>query len=90
MRQIGRPVTLTVKSIKGTCGFGHKVGDQCHVSIHETGGICGTMYHDLFAKISMLQFGGQYPWQQDPDATIAECPDRANAVQVELRAGKPS
>ncbi len=35
----------------------------------------------------MLQFGGGFPpnWVEDPNVLELECPDRTNAVKIELR-----
>jgi uncharacterized repeat protein (TIGR04076 family) len=48
-RRIGNKVVVTIKSIKGQCGFGHKVGDTFEVSMHNTGGMYGLFYHDIFS-----------------------------------------
>ena len=85
--QLGYRVIGTVKSVKGKCGWGHKVGDRIELSGHNTGGLCGFFYHDIFPIITMLQFGGQYPWGE-PDRAELECMDRTNAVTIELRREK--
>lgn len=87
VRQLGYKVTGTVTSVKGTCSAGHKVGDKIELSGHNTGGLCGFFYHDIFPTIILLQFGGQYPWG-DPDTVQAECMDRFNAVTIELQREK--
>ncbi len=84
-KQHGKKIQLEVKSIKGHCNWGHKVGDQCEVSMHQTGGICGALFTNINTRLHMLQFGGQYPWQPDPEATRGECTDPYNRVEVELR-----
>jgi len=45
--------------------------------------LCGFFYHDLFPSLSVLQFGGKYPWFSQ-DEIMAECPDRHNAVIIKL------
>ncbi len=75
----------TVKSVKGHCGAGHKVGDKLELSIHSSGGLCGVFYHDIYPMITMLQFGGTFPWGNDPDRMEWECADRKNAVTLELQ-----
>ena len=82
--QVGRKITGTVKSIKGTCSWGHKVADKIELSCHNTGNLCGFFYHDIFPTLMMLQFDGKRPWG-DPDIVVRECPDRANVVTIELR-----
>lgn len=85
----GYKVIATVKSVKGACSWGHEVGDTFNINCHDTAGLCGFFYHDIFPKIAMLQFGGGYPpeWG-DPDAMTVECMDRTNLVTLELRREK--
>ena len=83
--QIGSRVVGTVKAVKGDCHWGHKVGDQLEVSAHNTAGLCGFFYHDIFPYIVMLQFGGGFPAEWgDPNVVQLECMDRMNAVRIEL------
>lgn len=82
--RLGNPVIATVTEVKGECSWGHKVGDRFDLSGHNTAGLCGFFYHDIFPAITMLQFGGSYPWG-DKDIVVVECPDRQNAVKMELR-----
>lgn len=84
--RLGYRVVGTIKNIKGTCGAGHKVGDQLELSGHNTAGLCGFFYHDIFPYILMLQFGGGFPpdWG-DPDVITLECMDMINAVTIELK-----
>lgn len=85
--QLGYRVIGTIKLVKGTCSAGHKVGDRIELSGHDTGGLCGFFYHDIFPTIILLQFGGQYPWG-DPDRVELECMDKFNAVTIELQREK--
>jgi uncharacterized repeat protein (TIGR04076 family) len=78
-------VEIKVVSQKGTCGSGHKVGDKWLVSGATPGGICLSAYRIMEAYMEVLKYGGTYPWQQDPDVTMAVCPDPGNPVIFELR-----
>ncbi|MFQ5381323.1 MAG: TIGR04076 family protein [Dehalococcoidia bacterium] len=82
--QIGHKVIGTVTEVKGTCSWGHKVGDRFELSGHDTAGLCGFFYHDIFPNVVMLQTGGSWPWG-DADTVEAECPDRYNCVKMELK-----
>jgi len=84
--QIGHRVVGTVKAVKGTCHWGHSAGDIFELSGHNTAGLCGFFYHDIFPYIMMLQFGGGFPeaWG-GRDSVELECMDRMNAVKIELR-----
>lgn len=85
--KIGYRVVGTIKNVKGFCNASHKKGDKIELSGHNTGGLCGFFYHDIFPYIIMLQFGGSFPkeWVVDPDVVELECMDRMNAVRIELR-----
>lgn len=82
-RQFGQKVIGTVTSVKGHCGWGHKVGDRLELSGHNTAGLCGYFYHDIFPTIIALQYGATHPWG-DPEKRTVECWDRKNAVTIEL------
>lgn len=84
--KIGYRVVGTIKDIKGTCSAGHKVGDQIELSAHDTGGLCGFLYHDIFPYVLMLQFGGSFPpdWG-DQDVVTLDCMDKYNLLTIELR-----
>ncbi|MBI4216007.1 MAG: TIGR04076 family protein [Chloroflexi bacterium] len=88
-QQIGFPVEGTITKVKGKCSWGHKVGDKLNLSVHDTAGLCGMFYHDLYPYITMLQLGGNYPWGKDPGVVALECMDRWNAVEITLRRIKP-
>jgi len=75
----------TIKGVKGRCNAKHEKGDVIELSGHDTGGLCGFFYHDIFPSILTLQFGGTFPWSEDPDIVELECPDRLNVVKIELK-----
>ncbi|MFX0047924.1 MAG: TIGR04076 family protein [Candidatus Hermodarchaeota archaeon] len=75
----------TIKDVKGHCNANHKKGDNFDLSGHSASGLCGFFYHDIFPSILTLQFGGTFPWSQDPDVVELECPDRYNIVKIELK-----
>lgn len=80
----GHRVIGTIKAVQGNCSWGHKVGDTFEVSGHDTAGVCGFLYHDIFPYIIALQFGGSEPWGGSAKMVL-ECMDRRNAVKIELR-----
>ena len=83
---IGHNVVGIVKRVKGSCSAGHKEGERIELSGHDTGGLCGFLYHQAFPYIIMLQFGGGFPpeWG-NPDVVELDCMDKANLVTIELR-----
>jgi uncharacterized repeat protein (TIGR04076 family) len=86
MERIGYRIVGKVKSIKGFCSAGHKVGDTFELSAHNAADLCGFLYHDIFPYIVMLQFGGGFPpeWG-DPDILELACMDRLNELIIELK-----
>ncbi len=83
--QVGFRIVGTIKEIKGNCNAGHKVGDKFELDGINSGGLCGFFYHDIFPYLLTLQFGGSFPWSEDPDVGEYECPDRKNVVKIKLR-----
>jgi uncharacterized repeat protein (TIGR04076 family) len=82
---VGQRVVATIKSVKGTCHWKHKAGDSFEISAHDTAGLCGFFYHDIFPYILMLQFGGGFEEWGQPDSLELQCLDKMNAVTIELR-----
>jgi len=72
-----------VLDVKGECHAGHKKGDVLSISCYDSGGLCGFFYHDIFPSLSVMQFGGKYPWASQ-DELVLECPDRGNAVTLKV------
>ena len=85
----GHKIIATVKSVKGDCSWGHEAGDTFSIDCHDTAGLCGFLYHDIYPYLTMLQFGGNFPeaWG-DPDVVSVECLDKGNLVTLELRREK--
>ncbi len=80
-------ISAVVTGLKGKCYKGHKVGDKFNLSHHESEGLCGAFYHDIFPVITLLQYGGVFPWMEG-DTVKMECPDRENLLEIELRREK--
>jgi uncharacterized repeat protein (TIGR04076 family) len=82
-------VIARVISQKGTCAAGHKVGDEFVVGEKTPPKLCAWAFYSLFPFASVLQFGGSFPWDKDPNKTSVTCPDPANPVVFELRRALP-
>jgi uncharacterized repeat protein (TIGR04076 family) len=78
-----KPLKVEIIEVKGKCSAGHKVGDAFEIGCWDTGGLCGFFYHDIFPNLSVMQFGGKYPWGSGDELTL-ECPDRRNAVTMRI------
>jgi len=78
-------VVANVISQKGNCASGHRVGDKFIITDKTPPGMCVWAFYTLFPFISVLQFGGSFPWEDDRDKATVTCPDPANPVVFELK-----
>jgi len=80
-------VIAKVISQRGTCEAGHRVGDEFIIGQKTPPGLCSWAFYTLFPFAEVLQFGGSFPWEEDPNKTAVVCPDPTNPVIFELRRG---
>jgi len=81
----GHKIIGTVIDQKGTCSAGHEVGDRFELSCYNSDGLCGFFYNFLFPRLSVMQFGGRYPWWSEGQTTFEyQCPDKKNPVTLRL------
>jgi uncharacterized repeat protein (TIGR04076 family) len=74
-----KKVVATVKS--GTCNQGfHRVGDSFVIGELTPSGMCTSAFDAIFPLILVLQSGGKYFWEKDPQVTYASCPDDTGLV----------
>ncbi|MBL7213774.1 MAG: TIGR04076 family protein [Desulfobacteraceae bacterium] len=78
-----KPLKAEILDVRGECSAGHKKGDTLTVSCYDSGGLCGFFYHDIFPSLSVMQFGGKYPWAPQ-DKLVIECVDKQNAVTLKI------
>ncbi len=78
-------IIARVVSQKGTCSAGHKEGDEFAIGQKSPSGMCTWALYTIFPFAEVLQFGGSFPWEIDPDKTTVACPDAENPVIFELR-----
>ena len=67
------------------CHFGHKIGDEWVFDYMTPGGMCSLAYNAIYPAALTLQFGGTFPWQDDPDVVQLACPDGQVNNIFELR-----
>ena len=67
------------------CHSGHKVGDEWVFDYMTPGGMCSLAYNAIYPVALTLQFGGTFPWQEDPDVVEVACPDGQVNNIFELR-----
>jgi uncharacterized repeat protein (TIGR04076 family) len=78
-------IVAKVISQKGTCEVGHRVGDEFIIGQSTPPGMCSWAFQTIFPFAEVLQFGGSFPWEKDPDKATIACPDPDNPVVFELR-----
>jgi len=79
-------VEVKVKSQKGKCNFGHRVGDKIVFDGRTVkGDICYSALMVLLPKVYAMRFGADFPWAEDKDIIFNACPDGENPVVFEIR-----
>jgi uncharacterized repeat protein (TIGR04076 family) len=83
----GFAVEATVKSIRGKCMFGHKVGDKIVFDGSEVKGkICYAALIYIMPIVYAFAWGAaEFPWDKDKDVTSVPCLDAENSVVFELQ-----
>lgn len=77
-------VIAKVISQKGTCAAGHRVGDEFFIGQKTPPELCSWAFYTLFPFAQVLQFGGSFPWEDDPNRATVACPDPGSPVVFEL------
>ncbi|MBM4465137.1 MAG: TIGR04076 family protein [Chloroflexi bacterium] len=79
-------VIATVQSVKGHCGFGHRVGDQVVFDGQTVQGrVCLSALYSFLPKVFAMRYGAEFPWLEDKDVATHACPDASNPVVFEIR-----
>jgi len=79
-------VEVKVRSQKGKCNFGHRVGDKIVFDGRAVkGDICYSALMVLLPKVYAMRFGADFPWAEDKDVIFNACPDAENPVVFEIR-----
>ena len=76
---------LVGKDNTGYCGAGHNVGDEWKLGYHTPENLCPSAYRNIINSALVLQYGGQFPWQENPDVITVSCPDPNVLNQFEIR-----
>lgn len=79
-------IECTVKSQKGKCAFGHKVGDKIVFDGKSVkGDVCYSALMVLLPKVYALRYNADFPWAPN-NVIFNACPDSDNPVVFEIRA----
>jgi uncharacterized repeat protein (TIGR04076 family) len=79
-------VEVTVRSQKGNCAFGHRVGDKIVFDGKSVrGDICYSALMVLLPKVFAMRYDANFPWAEDKNVILNACPDGENPVVFEIR-----
>lgn len=78
-------VVIKLVSNQNPCHSGHKIGDEWVFNYMTPPGMCSLAYNAIYPAAMVLQFGGMFPWQDDPDVVQLSCPDGEVNNIFELR-----
>lgn len=79
-------VEVTVKSVKGKCNFGHKVGDKIVFNGRTVEGpIWISALSVVMPDVYAVWFGAEFPWEKEKNIGHCPCPDPENPVVFEIR-----
>ena len=67
------------------CHSGHKIGDEWVFNYMTPPNMCSLAFNAIYPAAMVLQFGGMFPWQEDPDVVQLACPDGEVNNIFELR-----
>lgn len=77
---------VIVKSQKGKCGFGHKVGDKIVFDGRSVqGNICYAALMAVLPRIYAMSHGVEFSWAEDKNVIPTACPNADNPVVFEIR-----
>ena len=83
----GYKITVKVISQKGTCAFGHQMGDTVAFDGETVQGkVCLSALYSFLPKVFAMRYGANFPWlKDDMDVATHACPDAYNPVVFEIR-----
>jgi uncharacterized repeat protein (TIGR04076 family) len=76
--------------VKGKCEAGHIVGEEIDLTIEDKKGVtkgvklCPYFMDSIFPYLCVMQFGGQFPWEKDPNSVVFGCPDFETGVKIRV------
>jgi uncharacterized repeat protein (TIGR04076 family) len=79
-------VNIKVKSVKGFCSAGHKIGDEWKIdeNIFVPQNLCMHAFYVLYPWIQTLRMGGEIPWSVNGEIDVP-CIDTENMVIFSLK-----
>jgi uncharacterized repeat protein (TIGR04076 family) len=77
-------VKIKIVSQKGSCGAGHKKGDEWVIRGQTPAHMCNAAYTALAPFVRTLQYGGEYEWPLGSGTLQLCCTDPFNPVVFEI------
>lgn len=78
-------VEAKVKSQKGSCALGHKIGDIVKFTeMGIDGKICIHALYSMLPAVFAMMYDAHFPWLRNSDSKTHACPDAANPVVFEI------
>lgn len=77
-------VEITVVSQKGTCIANHKRSQKFIYDGQMPQNFCTSAFVSMYPSIRTLQYGGNFPWEKEGEASAA-CGDHENPVIFKLK-----
>jgi uncharacterized repeat protein (TIGR04076 family) len=78
-------ITFRLISNQKPYNVGHKVGEEWVWENKTPSNMCFAAYNALYPFALVLKYGGQFPWQENPDVMTVSCPDPNVLNQFEIR-----
>ncbi|MFC2038616.1 TIGR04076 family protein [Chloroflexota bacterium] len=78
-------VSLVGKGVENPCTFGHTIGDEWLWDDMTPEKMCASAYRSIITNVLVMKYGGQLPWQKDPDVGLVSCPDPDVFNRFEIR-----
>ncbi|MFH0727670.1 MAG: TIGR04076 family protein [Pseudomonadota bacterium] len=72
-----KPYEVVIKLLggDGPCDIGLLPGTEWVFGERTPEGMCTLAFNAMYPLIVGLQNGATFPWQEDPDVTLASCPN---------------
>ncbi|MHA1937921.1 MAG: TIGR04076 family protein [Candidatus Thorarchaeota archaeon] len=90
IREESWQILCRVVKQEGSCGAGHKIGDEILFTDEEVKGrICISAMYSMISKVYAMMYNARFPWVEDQCVATHACPDGFNPVMFELIRTEP-
>ena len=78
-------ITFKLIGNQKPCNVGHQVGEEWIWEDKTPHNMCFAAYNALYPFALVIKYGGNFPWQEDPNAIEQACPDADVVNRFEIR-----